>query len=195
MNDCIHFLFCTKTICDRSCPTAGESSYLLERNDIPDGSDVFKSSDAENSKSLAILQSNEKYITVESDNTVRSANQIAYAAVCENWYGNHFHCSVYHLRFSNYIDDLQRSWGLKEVPESLEYVQIWLSTAKVLVVSNIDFMKFQDFQAQTLLNIIHNRLSSGLKTILVTPKIKSLVGSGIFFDRLKALMKEGVIKL
>ena len=80
------------------------------------------------------------------------------------------------------------------MPESLEYEQIWLSQAKVLIISGLDYIQFKDFHAQTILNIIQDRTSHNLPTYIVSPKITTLVGSGIFFGRLKQIMEGGVVK-
>ena len=78
---------------------------------------------------------------------------------------------------------------MKEISDSFDYEQIWLSQAKVLIVSGLDYIQFKDFHAQTLLNIIQDRISRNLSTFIVSPKINTLVGSGVFFGRLKQLME------
>lgn len=192
MTDCIYRGFCNKPTCDCACPTFAETTYLLERNGISDTSSVFN--DKLHSKYTRFLDSPDKFSVIVSDNTVRVANLLVYNAICDKWKGNQFHCNVYHLRFSVYIDSIQKSWGLKEMPESLEYAQIWMRTAEVLVISNIDFVQFKDFQAQTLLNLLQLRAINNLKTIIVSPKISTLIGQGLFFSRLQNILGEGVVK-
>ena len=51
-------------------------------------------------------------------------------------------------------------------------------------------VQFKDFQAQTLLNIIQNRTSNGLKTIIVSPKIEHLIGQGRFYSRLQGIFSK-----
>ena len=80
------------------------------------------------------------------------------------------------------------------MPEAFEYEQIFIAKAKLLVISNIDYVKFGDFQAQTLLNLIHTRKTNGLQTIIVSPKLNTLVGSGPFFDRMKTVLSGVIIK-
>ena len=134
-----------------------------------------------------------KLSTIITDDTISTSTLITYCAICENWQGNRLHCNVYHLRFSNYIESVQQSWSVRDVPEQLEYEQIWISTAKVLIVSSLDFVQFKNFQSQTLLNIIHNRMNSGLTTIIVCPKLNTLVGSELFFQKLQSVIRGAVI--
>ena len=184
---------CTKEVCDKSCPTLAETSYLLERNCIAIENPVFRTHITTDIMSL-LSKTKGKLNTVITDNTINTSNILTYCFICENWQGNRLHCNVYHLKFSNYLDAIQQSWSAKDTPEQLEYEQIWLTTAKVLIISNLDYVQFKDFQAQTLLNIIHNRLNTGLTTIVVCPKINTLVGNGMFFQRLLSILREAVIR-
>ena len=195
MNDCIFSPHCTEFVCDKSCPILVETSYLLERNGITTNNGVFNTPPNDISDALDILHSvNNNLGVVISDNTISQSNLLTYCAICENWQGNRLHCTVYHLKFSNHLDLIQRSWSSKDVPEILEYEQIWSSTAKILIISNLDYVQFKDFQAQTLLNIIHNRNNNGLTTIVVTPKIQTLIGTGLFFGRLQEILGKAVVK-
>lgn len=195
MNECIFSRQCTEVICDRACPVLVETTYLLERNGIALNSPVYNVSKKTLTSMLDILSESKSGLSVVvSDNTIETSNLLTYCAICENWKGNRLQCSVYHLKLSSHLDSIQHSWSAKDTPENLEYEQIWISSAKVLIISNIDFVQFKDFQAQTLLNIIHNRMNDGLPTIVVSPKIQTLVGSGMFFSRLQAMLREAVVK-
>lgn len=193
MDNCIFAPFCTLPICDKACPSLVETSYLFERNGCSLKGNVPGSSAKDILKVQRILHADNKLKITIADDTSTLANLLTYCGICENWQGNRLHCNVYHLKYSAYLDSVQRSWGLKDIPESLEYTQIWINTAKILIISNLDFVKFQDFQSQTLLNIIHDRMSNGLTTIVVSPKLSTLVGSGMFFNRIKAMFEEAVI--
>lgn len=193
MNNCIFAPHCISPLCDKACGTLVESSYLLERNNITINNEVYNSKDLKRAIDL-LHKSSGKFASIISDNTVSMSNLLTYCAICENWHGNRLHCSVYNLKFSNYIDLVQRSWSLKDAPELLEYEQIWYETSKILIISNIDYVQFKDFQAQTLLNIFHSRQNRGLTTIVVSPKLQTLVGSGAFYNRLQSILKEAVIK-
>lgn len=187
--DCIYKSYCSKAACDSACPTLVETSYLRERNGLIGNIQVFKEKQQTYSKLLDALHTTSTLGVLISDNTVSTSNALTYAAICEHWQGNRLHCSVYHFRLSNYIESLQRSWQMKEISDSFDYEQIWLSQAKVLIISGLDYIQFKDFHAQTLLNIIQDRISRNLSTFIVSPKINTLVGSGVFFGRLKQLME------
>lgn len=194
MNGCIFAPHCTELVCDKACPIYVETSYLLERNGITFDSPVFNASPKSISKALSVINEHSgKLSTIISDNTIDASNLITYCAICENWKGNRLHCNVYHLKFSNHLESIQRSWSSKSEDESLEYEQIWVNTAKVLIISNIDYVQFKDFPAQTLLNLIHNRMNNNLTTIVVSPKIQTLVGSGVFFSKLQSMLRGAVI--
>ena len=98
------------------------------------------------------------------------------------------------MKFSNHVESIQRSWSAKNTSDSLEYEQIWSSSAKILIISNIDYVQFKDFQSQTLLNLIHNRMNNNLTTIVVSPNLSSLIGNGVFFNKLVKILDKAVIK-
>ncbi len=184
---------CTKEVCDKSCPTLAETSYLLERNCIVLENSVFRTPITADTISI-LGKAQGKLNTIITDNTIDISNLITYCSICKNWQGSRLHCNVYHLKFSNYLDSIQQSWSAKDTPEQLEYEQIWLSTAKILIISNLDYVQFKDFQAQTLLNIIHNRQNNSLTTIVICPKLSTLVGNGVFFQRLLSMLREAVVQ-
>ena len=195
MKDCIFSAHCMADMCDKACPTLVETSYLLERNGISAENSVFNTSPKVLTKVVSQIHAAKgKVCTIISDNTIATSTLITYCAICENWQGNRLHCNVYHLRLSNHMDSIQQSWSTKDTPEQLEYEQIWLSSAKTLIISNLDYVQFKDFQAQTLLNIIHNRMNNNLTTIIVCPKLSTLIGSGPFFQRLTSMLGEAVLK-
>ena len=182
-------------MCDNSCPVLVETSYLLERNGISMNSPVFKSPSASIDKALDILkQVQGKMGVVVTGNTVSTSELITYCAICQNWQGSRLHCSVYNLRYSKFIEDIKKSWSAKSESEELEYTRIWSNSAKVLVISNIDYVNFGDFESQTLLNLLQTREVAGLSTIIISPKLDMLVGKGMFFARFQKILSEAVIK-
>lgn len=195
MHRCIFTPHCTEQMCDNSCPVLVETSYLLERNGISMNSLVFKSPSASIDKALDILkQVQGKMGVVLTGNTVSTSELITYCAICQNWQGSRLHCSVYNLRYSKFIEDIKKSWSAKSESEELEYTRIWSNSAKVLVISNIDYVNFGDFESQTLLNLLQTREVAGLSTIIISPKLDMLVGKGMFFARLQKILSEAVIK-
>lgn len=197
MNNCIFTPHCTEYICDQSCPIYAETSYLLERNGIDIKNAVFNSVPKDIDIATSILDKvsmmPDKYGVVTCNNTIGVSNLITYCAICRNWQGNRLHCNVYNLKFSNYIESIKQSWSHKSPSEKLEYEQIWSNTAKVLIISNIDYVQFKDFEIQTLLNLIHTRMDNGLVTIIVSPKLKNLVSIGQFTSQLQAVLGRAVI--
>lgn len=180
MHNCIFTSHCLELFCDKSCPVLAETSYLLERNEIPMTSSVFTASDAEIAKMSSILDTANEglYVhVVKNGNTVEIAELLTYCAICKNWKGSQLHCNVYNLKFSRYIDELKKSWSLREDPESLEYMKIWADTSKVLIISNLDYVNFGDFESQTFLNLLQSRQISKLSTIIITPPVNMLISS------------------
>ena len=76
--------------------------------------------------------------------------------------------------------------------DDLEYMRIWSETAKVLIISNFDYVTFGDFECQTLLTLLQSRQSEGFTTVLVTPPINSIVGSkwSQFLEPLRRKLRE-----
>ncbi len=191
---CIFSHRCMQESCDGACPIHGETSYLIERNKIPFSPVVYGASDKQLETAFKLIRCNPRLVVYESTKTIDASHIISYCAVCEYWRGNAFHCAVYHLDYSKFIEDTKKSWGLKEIPDDLEYQQIWTASAKVLIISNLDFINFKDYEAQTLLNLIHTRSSNGLKTIIISPSVASLVGQGAFYKRMQEIFREAVIR-
>jgi len=64
----------------------------------------------------------------------------------------------------------------------------------LLIISNIDFVNFKDFQCQTLLSLLQSRDKAEFGTIIVSPQTQSLVGSGLFFNRLQETLGRTTVK-
>lgn len=207
MFDCIFTPHCTEAFCDKSCPNLVETTYLLERNKIDMNSPVFKEMYYlldPMMKDLAKTESGVQTFFVNSRDSVRVADFITYCEICKNWKGSRLHCTVYNLRYSRFLDDVKKSWGMKQEPEDLEYQRIWIDTCKVLVISNMDYVKFGDYETQTLLNLIQSRQSGDKKTIIVAPPVNRIVTAGsnnssnLFFESLKQILnstKVGTVEL
>ena len=197
MNNCIFAGHCTRTICDNSCPVYVESNYLLDRNDIKISSTVFSQGQESIDRCLSILDlaKTKLLVTAVSQDTSSLANNLTYCAICQNWKGSQLHCTVYNLRFYTYIEMTKKSWSNSSDNTPLEYMNIWAKSAKVLIVSNLDFVNFKTFECQALLNLIQSRSSEGKPTIVVSPKISSLVGSSDtqFFSILTSMLSKAVV--
>ncbi len=207
MFNCIFTPHCTESFCDKSCPNLVETSYLLERNKIEMDSPVFKDMYHKLDsimKGLSKTESGVQTFFANSKDSVKVAELITYCEICKNWKGSRLHCSVYNLKYSKFLEDVKKSWGLKSEPEDLEYVRIWIDTCKVLVISNMDYVRFGDFETQTLLNLLQQRQSNDKKTIIISPPLNRLVAgssnnsSNLFFESLKQILntnKVGMVEL
>ena len=194
MYNCIFTAHCLENFCDGSCPILAEISYLLERNGINMKNPVLNSSESDIKKMQKVLElANEKtfglVVDTPSVDTIRTSDLLTYVAICQNWKGSNLHCTVYNLKYSIYLDELRKSWSMKSEPENLEYMRIWAQSAKILIVSNFDYVNFNEFESQTLLNLIQIRASLGLTTILVSPEPRKLMSTKFnnpFFATLKS---------
>lgn len=207
MFNCIFTPHCLEPFCDKSCPNLVETSYLLERNKIDMNSSVFKDMYPELESIMKMLSKNESSVQtffVSSKDSVKVSDFITYCEICKNWKGSRLHCSVYNLKYSRYLDDVKKSWSMKQPPEELEYQQIWIDSCKVLVISNMDYVRFGDYETQTLLNLLQQRQSNDKKTIIVSPPLNRLVttgsgaGTNLFFESLKQILnssKVGTVEL
>ena len=121
--------------------------------------------------------------------TNQTADALTYCAICENWRGSQLHCTVYNLKFTQYLETIQNSWSFgSDANDTVTQMKIWASHARVLIISNLDFINFKDFQSQSLLSLLQSRVGIDLTTIVVTPTISSLVGEGQFFSRLTSIL-------
>lgn len=187
MYNCIYSGHCfDQQQCDRSCPVLAQTTYLLERNGIQMNNPVFRLGQEGLQKYSKILEesSGQMKTVIESSSTNFVADCLAYCGICTQWKGSQLHCTVFNLKFAQYIDAIQKSWSYNSSDSESEYLKIWASNAKVLIISNIDFVNFKDFQCQTLLSLLQSRMNPDLTTIVVSPPISNLVGDGPFFNRL-----------
>lgn len=194
MYNCIFTPHCIEKLCDKSCPILAETSYLLERNDITMNSKVFKETPKNFSVERAIdILSAARELGVlwvkctKGYDTVEIAQFLTYCAICQYWQGSRLHCDVYNLKYGTYMNAIKQSWSVKDEPDALQYMRIWSESAKVLIISNMDYVNFNDFECQTLLSLIQLRKQQDKTTILVTPPYAELVGKSTFRDHLKRI--------
>jgi len=195
MQNCMFTGHCIKSSCDQSCPALQESSFLLEQNKIGLNSNVFHADAALIAKYINIVNNSDgKVQTVIAKNTNQIAELITYCGICKYWKGSRLHTAVYNLRLSQYLEGVQGSWSGNSNLDDLEYQKIWISKAKLLIISNMDFINFKDFQCQTLLTLLQSRDKPDMGTIIVTPQPQALVGSGLFFPRLQETLNRTIAK-
>ena len=197
MHDCIFTPYCLRPYCDLSCSVHAEISYWMERCNISMDNPVLHSSIESIQYCTSILEENKgKFVVVKCKDTVEFGDLLSYVAICLYGRGTALTHGIYKLNFAEYIEEIKHSWQLKSEPESLEFMRIWANTENYLIINGIDFVKFGDFESQTLLQLIQSRRSPQKCTILVVPERDSLVGNNtsLFFTRLKNLLQEATIK-
>ena len=196
MHNCMFSGHCIKASCDQSCPSLVESTFLLEQNGIGFNSGVFHADPALLAKYSKVVEGSEgKLQTVIAKNTNSAAELIAYCGICKYWRGSRLHTAVYNLKLSQHLEGIQNSWSNNTSNlDDIEYQKIWISKAKLLIISNIDFVNFKDFQCQTLLSLLQSRDKPDQGTIIVSPQTQSLVGSGLFFARLQETLGRTTVK-
>lgn len=196
MHNCIYSGHCMQEMCDKSCPTLAETTYLLERNGIGMSSEVFRTSPDIVEKYVKWLNASEgKTKSLFATHTVSVSELLTYCSICQKWRGSRLHCTVYNLKFSQYLEAIKKSWSAKSESDELEYMRIWASNAKVLIISNLDYINFKDFECQTLLSLLQSREKAEYTTIIVSPATGSLVGNGQFFNRLLTILKDKDVAL
>ena len=95
------------------------------------------------------------------------------------------------MKFNKYWKLITQTWNDSDADtEELNYMRIWSASAKVLVISGIDFINLGDYECAELLSIIQSRHSVEYTTILVSPPVSQLVGKGVRFTQLKNLFPE-----
>lgn len=193
MDNCVFSAHCTEEKCDAACPIYAETSYLLERNGININNRVFKANPDKIVDTVNTLDTyTGKFRVVISHNTVSTADLITYCAICKNWRGSQLHCTVYNLKFNKYWKLVTQTWNKNDSDsEELNYMKVWSTNAKVLIISGIDYINFGDYECAELLSIIQSRQSSEYTTILVSPPANELVGKGMRFIQLQKLLPGG----
>lgn len=188
--------------CDLACPIHAEISYWMDRCNIYMDNPILNSDPRLISSAVRVLEDNKgSSVFVRSDNTVETADRLAYCAICLHGRGTGLSHGIYNLNFSLYVDEIKRSWQTRSESEDLEYMRIWSNSSTYLIVSHMDFVKFGDFESQTLLGLLQQRMSPSKTTLCVIPDKNKLVGSGPFFSQVNAMTilgdknKKGAVRL
>lgn len=189
VKSCVFDSYCTNSLCDRSCPSWAQMDYLMMRNGLTDNSRPFKMKSASLQRYIDAYERYPGKLTViVSSDPIRCAEIMSYISVCNNWNGSAMRVRSYHLLFSQYIDSMQSSWNNKS-SRDFEYVELWSKSCNTLVVSSIDYVNFKDYQSQVLLQLIQDRERQGKTTIVVTPRLENLTGSGNMFNLLVSKLR------
>lgn len=186
VHNCIYTSLCDKQNCDRSCARNAEISYWMERCNIEMNNPILKNTSEFTVYRNIIDNSIGKIKIVNAKDTVKSGDFLCYVAISLHGTGLAFSKGIYKLNFSEYIEKLKDSWNSRYESESLEYMRIWLKSERYVIINGMDYVRFGDFESQTLLQIMQSRRSVDQSTILVIPGIDQLVGvpTSVFFTRL-----------
>lgn len=196
MIDCIYTAHCMEKFCDKSCPVLVQTSYLLERNGLLISSPVFYKYPQYIDDMLLRLDKDDSVQIVSPCGPknkreltpTETAQLLTYCAICKHWKGSQLHCTVYNLKFSTYLDELKKSWSSSNT-DKVDMMKIWAESAKVLIISNLEYVNFKDFESQTILTLVDQRRSSGLQTFIVSES--SISYSGAFGGKVKEFLTKG----
>lgn len=192
--NCIFSSYCANKQCDLSCSKNAVSQILLEKSGISPNNVANSISVESKKKCHNIIQSSfGQYKTVEVSDTVKSSDVFTYVGICDMHKGHGSNVSVYHLKYSKYIQMLRDSWTYGSTT-TLREIQAFISSSKILIISGLDYVMFKDFECQTLLTIMQDRLKSDMATLLVVKSVNELNGQGVFFKSLKKKLEEGCKK-
>lgn len=195
MYECLFSPNCTEDICDKACPILAQISHLMSINNIDIKCSAISKSKTGPKVYLNGLEfldqlsaSDNLYGVVTTDNTITGADLVTYLGICNNWKGSRLHATVYNLQYARYLDMTKQSWNFKVESENLQYMNIWIQQAKLLIISNIDYVNFGDYECQTLLNLLQSREANRLQTVIVAPTT-SLFGRSSFLPVLQSKIK------
>lgn len=193
MRQCLCTSYCTRNYCDLACPENAEIKFWLKRNSLWPPK-IAETPPKKIESARKIVEANlGKTSYLKAKNPMESADIITYVCICLYGKKTAFTSGVYNLDFADFIDQTKDSWTTKSKSEKLQYMEIWSQTANQLIVSNIEYMKFSDFECQTLLRLIRERDTDGKTTYIVGSK-EELIGYGPFFPRLQNILKEATIE-
>ena len=165
------------------------------RNNISAQSKVFAKDPRKIAKLSKILSQNEGTLCtyIEKYDTSAVSELFAYLSVCNTWRYSVLKCKTYTLNYYRYLDLIKKSYSGVESSD-LEYMNIWIQSAQVLIVSNLDFVRFNDFSCQELLGKLEmRRCNPELTTIIVAPPLSTLVGEGPFFPKLTNYLSRVIV--
>lgn len=193
--------------CSTACQTFAPLDILLDKNDLPISNPVFRIDDDDITNCCNILNAAKAnalkgaasiVFSYSNDSSTTSVDKLLYTAICQYWKGG-ANLNVYRLNFNSYIHLFQETWSSTAVlqKDQLSDIDKCIASAKILIISNLDFINFKDFQSATLLRILdERRLSKQVKlgiTIIVTPATNKLIGEGQMFARMTAMFMSGKV--
>ena len=109
---CIFSSYCTASYCDMSCVKNTMSQILMEKSDLDIKSPVLSSDYISKERCVDIVKSSfGKHIVLQVKNSAEYAELLTFSVICEMCEGHGSSVTVYHLRYSRYIQMLRDSWS------------------------------------------------------------------------------------
>ena len=209
MNLCPFNNSCIKTVCDMSCAQRSEIEHWMNRCGIKLTNPSIQANRREINTAARVLDATQEAAKIRNSgfanigvlstkNAQYMADLVAYVAICKYCQTNGFYNGVYKLNFSKYLEDIKSSWNNRSDSTSLEDVKNWINSARFLIITNLGFVRFGDFESQTLLNIFQDRYDSDKFTIVVLEDSKySLPGKSdsLFYNKLKNELENRSVRL
>lgn len=189
---------CERAFCDYSCGKNVLFDVMMKKSEIKPqdvGAISVKLRDKVK-QDLAKFKGSTIYITANRGNKMLG-DIYAWLAACKlcPYYGSDV--TVYHLKYSKYLEQLRQSWATKYEPEELIEARCFINTARVLVVSSLEYVQYKDFESQTLFSLLGERsYNRDFTTIVIGPEINTWLGPHItrsqFANRLGIMLEEAV---
>lgn len=209
MHNCPFNNSCIKTVCDMSCSSKSEFEHWMHRCDLKLTNPMVNASRTDINTAARVLDATQDAKIIRNSNAANigvlstknpqyMADLVAYVAISKYCQGNGFYNGVYKLNFSKYLEDIKESWNSRTDPTKLEDKRNWIQASKFLVISNLGFVRFGDFESQTLLNIFQDRYDSDKFTIVVLEDSKhSLPGKSdsLFYKKLRDELDHRSVRL
>lgn len=189
---------CERAFCDYSCGKNVLFDVMMKKSEIKPqdvGAISVKLRDKVK-QDLAKFKGCTIYITANRGNKMLG-DIYAWLAACKlcPYYGSDV--TVYHLKYSKYLEQLRQSWATKYEPEELIEARCFINTARVLIVSSLEYVQYKDFESQTLFSLLGERsYNREFTTIVIGPEINTWLGPHItrsqFANRLGIMLEEAV---
>ena len=198
---------CIKPICDLACSEFSEFEHWSNRCGLTITNPALRANQTKILEADSLIQSarqdihndsNYIHISVYSgDKSQFMADLTSYVAICKYCRNIGFYNGVYKLNFSQYLDEIKKSWNTRN-NSKLDDIKIWIKSSKYLVICNMGLVRFGDFESQTLLSIFQERYDQEKYTILILEKGKfSLPGKSdsLFYAKLKKEIASRGVKI
>lgn len=189
---------CERAFCDYSCGKNVLFDVMMKKSEIKPqdvGTISVKLRDKVK-QDLTKFKGSTIYITANRGNKMLG-DIYAWLAACKlcPYYGSDV--TVYHLKYSKYLEQLRQSWATKYEPEELIEARCFINTARVLIVSSLEYVQYKDFESQTLFSLLGERsYNREFTTIVIGPEINTWLGPHItrsqFANRLGIMLEEAV---